>query len=98
MYMYGRMRDEGIQLYYNYLPELITDLSGQYSNYTTVQPCFDSLLYQMQHINQTVIGLPPNLEVCLLSRLQSSTCLRCLHTPFTNTEENEMCNRIDRPA
>ena len=64
--MHDRLRDAGVQLYFNYLPELITDLSGQYSNYTTVQPCFDSLLYQIQHINETVIGLPPNLEVHVL--------------------------------
>ena len=62
-WMCDRLRDAGVQLFYNYLPELITDLSGQYSDYTTVQPCFDSLLYQIEHINETVIGLPPNMEV-----------------------------------
>lgn len=67
--MHDRLRAEGIQLFYNRLPGLITDLSGQYNNYTAVSPCFDSLLYQIEHINETVIGLPPNMEVrdrCLL--------------------------------
>lgn len=70
--MYDRLRRSGIQLFYNYLPELITDLSGQYSNYTIVAPCFDSLLYQIEHINETVIGLPPNMEVHVLSCLPAT--------------------------
>lgn len=67
LWMHDRLRAEGIQLFYNYLPGLIADLSGQYNNYTAVSPCFDSLLYQIEHINETVIGLPPNMEVLDLS-------------------------------
>lgn len=77
LWMLDRLRAEGIQLFYNYLPGLIADLSGQYSNYTDVSPCFDSLLYQIQHINETVIGLPPNMEVCdqfILFVLVLNTC------------------------
>ena len=80
--MHYRLRDAGIQLRNTDLPPLITDLSGQYSGYTTVQPCFDSLLYQMRHINETVIALPPAMEVHLLASLPvataSLTCSMCL--------------------
>ena len=70
LWVHDRLRSAANQLSGTNLPSLITDLSGQYTGYTTVQPCFDGLLYQIQHINQTVIALPPNLEVhvcCVVS-------------------------------
>lgn len=60
----GRLQTEALKLYYQNLPGLIFNLNGQYSGYTTVQPCFDTLLYQIDHINETVIALPPAMAVC----------------------------------
>ena len=51
-------------LYYHQLPFLIRDLSQQSTNYTATQPCMDTFLYQIEHINETVIALPPAAEVC----------------------------------
>ena len=57
------MQNEALKLYYQNLPGLIVNLNGQYSGYTTVQPCFDTLLYQIDHINETVIALPASMAV-----------------------------------
>ncbi|KAL0048626.1 hypothetical protein WJX82_007262 [Trebouxia sp. C0006] len=46
------------ELYWHRLPFLITDLTSQSTGYTATQPCMDTLLYQIEHINQTVIALP----------------------------------------
>ena len=60
-----RLRDTAYDGYYHRLPFLITDLSGQYDNYTAVEPCMDSFLYRIEHINETVIALPPAVEVSI---------------------------------
>ncbi|KAL3142107.1 hypothetical protein ABBQ32_004725 [Trebouxia sp. C0010 RCD-2024] len=57
------LKNAGIQLSNTDLPPLIPELSGQYSGYNGVQPCFDTMLYQMQHINETVIALPRAMQV-----------------------------------
>ena len=57
------LQSDASELYYHRLPFLITDLTGQSTGYTAVQPCMDTLLYQIEHINETVIALPPAVEV-----------------------------------
>ncbi|DBB04425.1 TPA: hypothetical protein ACH3X1_012907 [Trebouxia sp. C0004] len=57
------LQSDASELYYHRLPFLITDLTGQFTGYTSVQPCMDMLLYQIEHINETVIALPPAVEV-----------------------------------
>jgi hypothetical protein len=49
------------------MPYLIADLNAQNSGYTATQPCMDTLLYQIEHINETVIALPPAMSVKFLS-------------------------------
>ena len=93
--MHGRLRDVGTQLSGTDLPPLITDLSGQYSGYTDVQPCFDSLLYQMQHINETVIALPPAMQVWILSSIAvlPVACVfsKLLFQTLSSSEVTERC-------
>lgn len=86
--VHNRLRTAGTQLTGTELPPLITELSGQYSGYSGVQPCFDTLLYQMQHINQTVIALPPAMQVCshaflCWTCLHGKACLTSVHTTFS---------------
>ena len=64
------------ELYWHRLPFLITDLTSQSTGYTAMQPCMDTLLYQIEHINQTVIALPPAMSV--RPPLKSDTCLLSL--------------------
>ncbi|DBA78043.1 TPA: hypothetical protein ACH3X2_008019 [Trebouxia sp. C0005] len=54
----GTLMSTAWELYWHQLPFLITDLTSQATGYTTTQPCMDTLLYQIEHINQTVIALP----------------------------------------
>ena len=58
-----RLRTEAYDGYYHYLPFLITDLNAQPTGYATAEPCMDSFLYQIEHINETVIALPPQMTV-----------------------------------
>jgi len=57
------LRADAFELYWHQLPYLITDLTGQSSGYTATQPCMDTLLYQIEHINETVIALPAAMSV-----------------------------------
>lgn len=89
--MLVRLKNWATQLSGTDLPPLITDLSGQYSGYTGVQPCFDSLLYQMQHINETVIALPPAMQVCMEADLSGSPYMAghgmSLHTTLLGVKQ-----------
>ena len=58
-----RLYSDAYDLFWHQLPYLIADLSGQYSGYTATQPCLDTLLYQIEHINETVIALPAAMTV-----------------------------------
>lgn len=62
-YAWYRLYSDAYDLFWHQLPYLIADLSGQYSGYTATQPCLDTLLYQIEHINETVIALPPAMTV-----------------------------------
>lgn len=95
-----RLKNAGIQLSNTDLPPLIPELSGQYSGYNGVQPCFDTMLYQMQHINETVIALPRAMQVQLLSSLPAAaisqvytTAAPCVITwLFQTTKPGASCN------
>ena len=58
-----RLMSTAWELYWHRLPFLITDLTSQSTGYIATQPCMDTLLYQIEHINQTVIALPPAMSV-----------------------------------
>lgn len=73
-----RLMSTAYELYWHRLPFLITDLTSQSTGYTTTQPCMDTLLYQIEHINQTVIALPSAMSVRPLLKL--GPCLLSLRT------------------
>ena len=58
-----RLRSEAYEGRYHHLPFLVTDLAAQPEGYATAEPCMDSFLYQIEHINETVIALPPAMAV-----------------------------------
>ena len=69
-----RLRIEAYNGFYHYLPFLITDLNAQPMGYATAEPCMDSFLYQIEHINETVIALPPQMAVSNSLTYQSRPC------------------------
>ena len=73
-----RLVSTAYELYWHRLPFLITDLTSQSTGYTATQPCMDTLLYQIEHINQTVIALPSVMSV--RPPLKSDSCLLSLMT------------------